>query len=195
MIYQAQEKGCGYAAIKNLLALNGFPRAEALEEPSIAEKAPSLGELIAYASEFGLTLSGYKFLEPSGLATTDAFPLLCVLEEGERSHLVLVKRGRGERYLGCDQAKARGGKRKGSCLESSEASTSSSSPTSLKKRKHPTCRASRSRLSPMFCPFSPSWRHQSPSSRSLSSQAKATSSCFCCSWPPIVCSSSRARFS
>ena len=116
MIYQAQEKGCGYAAIKNLLALNGFPRAEALEEPPIAEKAPSLGELIAYASEFGLTLSGYKFLEPSGLATTDAFPLLCVLEEGERSHLVLVKRRRGASYLVCDPSEGERWQKEGELL-------------------------------------------------------------------------------
>ena len=117
MIYQAQEKGCGYAAIKNLLAYNGFPRAEALEEPPIAEKAPSLGELIAYASEFGLTLSGYKFLEPSGLSTCGAFPLLCLLSEGEKSHLVLVKRKKGDRYLVCDPSEGEAWQKEGELLQ------------------------------------------------------------------------------
>ncbi len=104
MIYQAQEKGCGYAAVKNLLQLNGFKNAEALAEPPIAEKAPSLGELIAYASEHGLALSGYKFLEPSGLSSCNCFPLLCLLTDGPREHLVLVKKRKKRRYFVCDPA-------------------------------------------------------------------------------------------
>ena len=116
MIYQAQEKGCGYAAIKNLLAFNGYPRAEAIIEPPIAEKAPSLGELIAFASEFGLSLCGHKFLEPSGLASCASFPLLCVMEEGERSHLVLVKRRRKGRFLVCDPAAGESWQKEGGFL-------------------------------------------------------------------------------
>ena len=104
MIYQAQEKGCGYAAIKNLLAYNGFAHAESLAEPPIADKAPTLGELIAFAKEFGLTLSGYKFLEPSALSTCDSFPLLLMLEEGGREHLVMAKKKKKDRYLILDPA-------------------------------------------------------------------------------------------
>ena len=104
MIYQAQEKGCGYAAIKNLLAYNGFPHAESLTEPPISDKAPSLGELIAFADGFGLTLSGYKFLEPSALSTCDLFPLLLVLEEEGNSHLVMAKKKKKSRYLILDPA-------------------------------------------------------------------------------------------
>lgn len=104
MIYQAQEKGCGYAAIKNLLAYNGFAHAESLAEPPIADKAPSLGELIHFASEFGLTLSGYKFLEPGALSSCDSFPLLLMLEEEGSSHLVMAKKKKKDRYLILDPA-------------------------------------------------------------------------------------------
>ncbi len=104
MIYQAQEKGCGYAAIKNLLAYNGFSRAESLAEPHISDKPPSLGELIAFAKGFGLTLSGYKFLEPSGLSACDTFPLLLLMNGEESSHMVMVKRKRRGRFLVLDPA-------------------------------------------------------------------------------------------
>ena len=104
MIYQAQEKGCGYAAIKNLLAYNGFAHAESLAEPPIEDKAPSLGELIAFAGNFGLTLSGYKFLEPGALSTCDSFPLLLMLEEEGNSHLVMAKKKKKDRYLILDPA-------------------------------------------------------------------------------------------
>ncbi len=104
MIYQAQEKGCGYAAIKNLLAYNGFAHAESLAEPPIEEKAPTLSELIAFASQFGLTLSGYKFLEPSALSTCDCFPLLLMLEENGKEHLVMAKKKKKDRYLILDPA-------------------------------------------------------------------------------------------
>ena len=61
MIYQAQRKGCGFACVKMLLSLNGMKEAEEIEEPLLSSQAPSLGELISFASEQGLTLSGYKF--------------------------------------------------------------------------------------------------------------------------------------
>lgn len=62
MIYQAQRKGCGFACVKMLLSLNRVKEAEDIEEPLLSSQAPSLGELISFASEHGLTLSGYKFL-------------------------------------------------------------------------------------------------------------------------------------
>lgn len=104
MIYQAQEKGCGYAAIKNLLAYNGFAAAARLAEPPISDKPPSLGELIAFAKSFGLVLSGYKFLEPRGLSAWEAFPLLLVMNGEGSSHMVMVKRKRKGRYLVLDPA-------------------------------------------------------------------------------------------
>lgn len=109
MIYQAQEKGCGYAAIKMLLEYNGVKRAEELEEPLVTGQAPSLGELISYAKKNGLLLGGYQFLEPSGLRQCAYFPICLLVEEEGLEHMVFVK-GKSKRgYLVFDPAK---GKRK-----------------------------------------------------------------------------------
>lgn len=102
MVYQAQEKGCGYAAVKTMLEINGCRGAVYLPEPHITEQAPSLGELISYASEFGLTLSGYKFLEPSGLASWEEFPLMAVLSVDGKDHMVVLRKKRGKKYLVLD---------------------------------------------------------------------------------------------
>lgn len=109
MIYQAQEKGCGYASIKMMLKHNGVKRAEELQEPLISGQAPSLGELIAFAKDNGLLLGGYQFLEPSGLRQCAYFPICLLIEEDGLEHMVFVK-GKGRRsYTVLDPAK---GKRK-----------------------------------------------------------------------------------
>ena len=102
MIYQAQDKGCGYASVKMMLELSGYKGACFIEEPHIEGQSPSLGELIEYASGAGLSLSGYKFLEPSGLATFASFPIIALLKSGEKEHLVVIKRRRGDRYFVMD---------------------------------------------------------------------------------------------
>ncbi len=107
MIYQAQEKGCGYAAVKMLLEHNGVKRAEELEEPLITGQAPSLGELIAYAKKNGLLLGGYQFLEPSGLRQCAYFPLCLLIEEEGVEHMVFVKGKTKKCYLVCDPARGR----------------------------------------------------------------------------------------
>ena len=102
MIYQSQEKGCGYASVKMLMEEMGLRNAERLPEPVISKQAPSLGELIAYAEARGLLLAGYQFLEPSGLARSQAFPLLLLVKEGGKEHLVMAKAKRRRGYLVCD---------------------------------------------------------------------------------------------
>lgn len=107
MIYQAQEKGCGYASIKMMLKHNGVKRAEELKEPLITGQAPSLGELIAFAKDNGLLLGGYQFLEPSGLRQCAYFPICLLVEEEGLEHMVYVK-GKGKRaYVVFDPAKGR----------------------------------------------------------------------------------------
>lgn len=107
MIYQAQRKGCGYACVKMLLSLNGVSHAEEIEEPLIRSQAPSLGELISFAQKGGLTLSGYKFLEPSGLLSHKDFPILLVLAREGVEHMVVVMKPRGGRFLVLDPDKGR----------------------------------------------------------------------------------------
>lgn len=107
MIYQAQRKGCGFACVKMLLSLNGVKEAEEIEEPLLSSQAPSLGELISFASEHGLTLSGYKFLEPSGLLSHKEFPILLLLEEKGQTHMVVLAKARGSYFLVLDPMKGR----------------------------------------------------------------------------------------
>ncbi|MBO4540885.1 MAG: hypothetical protein J5736_02810, partial [Bacilli bacterium] len=61
MIYQRQEKGCGFACIKMALAHYAQKPAYAnLSEPSIYGQAPSLRELMAFSSAHGLSLKAYR---------------------------------------------------------------------------------------------------------------------------------------
>lgn len=107
MIYQSQDKGCGYASVKMMMKELGLRRAESLLEPAIQGQAPSLGELIQYAEDRGLTLAGYQFLEPSGLAQSAAFPLLLLVKEGGTEHLVLLKAKKGRHYRVLDPKRGR----------------------------------------------------------------------------------------
>lgn len=95
LVYQAQEKGCGFATVKMALIHMSKDRSYAyFSEPSV-EVAPDLAQLISYAEEAGLRLRGYH-AEPSTLHENAEFPLLLLLQEQGKLHMAfLAARKRG----------------------------------------------------------------------------------------------------
>ena len=99
LVYQAQENGCGYAAVKMMLIhLSGEEAYRHADEP-IVEEAPSLASIIAYAKGFGLSLEAYHVGKRDEIAENKVFPLLVLLQEGELLHMVFLQKKRGKRYL------------------------------------------------------------------------------------------------
>lgn len=109
IIYQSQNRGCGYTCVKMLLA-HVYKRKEFayLSEPPCYGVAPSLKEVIAYAGKHGLTLRGYKVSEKSRFTLPKKKPVLALIEEDGLSHLVYL-RLKGNSYWILDPAR---GKRK-----------------------------------------------------------------------------------
>ena len=106
LVYQAQEKGCGFATVKMALIYMSKDRRFAfLPEPKV-EVAPDLAELLSYAEEAGLHLRAYH-AEPSTLRENAEFPLLLLLSEEGRLHMGLLLRQTGEKYLFLDPAKGK----------------------------------------------------------------------------------------
>lgn len=89
MIYQAQRRGCGYAAVKMALVhASKQKRFAYAPEPLIEKKAPSLADLIRYASSFHLSLSAYKVRDGWRLLHDERCPMLLVLKEDSFQHMV-----------------------------------------------------------------------------------------------------------
>lgn len=107
MIYQAQEKGCGYASVKMALAhLDKKEKWEYLEEPLIKE-APSLKGIVDFASKQGLALRAKKADRSEEITTNEIYPLLIVLLEDERQHMVFLKKKTKKGYLVYDSARGK----------------------------------------------------------------------------------------
>ena len=98
LVYQAQEKGCGYAAVKMALVFfSKDSRYRYLDEP-IGDKAPDLAALIAYARQAGLRLEAYETPNPLELTQERSLPLILLLREQGTLHAVFVPR-RGKRHF------------------------------------------------------------------------------------------------
>lgn len=93
IVYQAQEKGCGYACVKMaLLHASGRKDFAYAKEPDVGSgQAPSIADLIRYASLMGMRLTAYKARDPREvLASKAVFPFICVLRDSGRLHAVYV---------------------------------------------------------------------------------------------------------
>lgn len=108
LIYQTQAKACGYACVKMALAHYSRSRRYAnLREPLIQGYAPSLQDLVDFASPYGLRLSAYKTVAPSAILANSTYPLLPVINEGGSSHMVYLKGSYGRSFLVFDPAKGK----------------------------------------------------------------------------------------
>ena len=93
IVYQAQEKGCGYAAVKMALVhASGRKDFAYAKEPDIGSgQAPSIADLVRYASLMGMKLGAYKARDPREVLTSKSFsPFICVLRDSGRLHAVYV---------------------------------------------------------------------------------------------------------
>ncbi|MCF0112774.1 MAG: hypothetical protein HUJ60_02230 [Bacilli bacterium] len=104
MIYQAQAKGCGYAAVKMALVHASGRRDFAYADEPDAEEAPSLNALIDYAGKHGLVLRPYRLEKPRELRKNRDYPVLAVCEEDGRSHMVYVQGYRHKKFIVFDPA-------------------------------------------------------------------------------------------
>lgn len=106
LVYQAQEKGCGFATVKMAMIYMSKDRRYAfVPEPSV-EVAPDLAQLISYAEEMGLRLRGYH-AEPSTLLETTEFPLLLLLQEEGRLHMVFLAARKRNGFLLLDPSRGK----------------------------------------------------------------------------------------
>ena len=108
IIYQSQEKGCGYAAIKMaLFHVSGRKEFAYLKEPIITSRAPSIADLMEYAKSYGLILSAFRVKSPDELAKNEEYPLLLVLEENRMSHMVFLYKKSRRYYFFLDPQKGK----------------------------------------------------------------------------------------
>lgn len=98
-VYSLSGQGCGAASLKMLLIAltrkSGY-RFIRIEE----EKAPSLTELSAIALKEGVELTWKRVQDGGALLSNREFPLLLVLNRDEgQTHMVLLKKKKGSRFL------------------------------------------------------------------------------------------------
>lgn len=105
LVYQAQEKGCGFATVKMALIYMSSDRRYAFMREPRVEAAPDLATLISYASEAGLQLRGYEVTDPNELLQNTEYPLLVLLREEGRLHMSFLSKRRGNRFLLLDPAR------------------------------------------------------------------------------------------
>ena len=104
-VYQTQEKGCGFAAIKMaLIHESGDRRYAYLAEPS-AELSHDIAALLLYAREHGLHMRALKTPAPQELLQAAEFPLILALREDGPLHLVFIPHRRGNRFRVYDPAR------------------------------------------------------------------------------------------
>lgn len=115
--FQVSENGCGYAAVKMLIAHEAkTSRYRYLPEPKVEEKAPALSDLIKYAGQHGLELKAYRLPSPSQISQNHEFPLLCLLRENGLLHLVYLRSHRFGRYQILDPAQGKRSLKEGEFL-------------------------------------------------------------------------------
>ena len=106
LVYQAQEKGCGFATVKMaLIHMSHDPRYAFLPEPHVVS-GPDLATLISYAEEAGLHLRGYH-AEPVDLLVHAEFPLLVLLREEGKLHMAFLYKWKRSHYVLLDPAKGK----------------------------------------------------------------------------------------
>ena len=104
LVYQAQEKGCGFATVKMaLIHMSDDPRYAFLPEPRV-EEAPDLATLIDYAADAGLTLRGYFAPQKTEISESAEFPILPLLRGEGGLHIVFLYARRRRRFLLLDPA-------------------------------------------------------------------------------------------
>ncbi|MBQ4254899.1 MAG: hypothetical protein II721_02730 [Bacilli bacterium] len=108
IVYQSQAKGCGYAAIKMALIHSSGRKDFAYAwEPPILSHAPSIADLVSYASNHGLTLVPYKVIHPEDLKNNTEYPLLIVIRENCLTHMVYLIAKRRRNYIVLDPGKGK----------------------------------------------------------------------------------------
>ncbi|MBE6126961.1 MAG: hypothetical protein E7182_03195 [Erysipelotrichaceae bacterium] len=99
LVYQAQQKGCGFATVKMALVdASKDKRFAFLPEPHV-ETSPDLSDLLSYAEKWGLHLRAYETLDPEEIVLRPEFPLLITLREEGRLHMSYLAKRRGKRFL------------------------------------------------------------------------------------------------
>lgn len=106
-VYQAQEKGCGYAAIKMALIYMSHDKRHAFLREPVVESAPDLDHLISYARDAGLRLRAYAVDNTAELLQNTEFPLLVILHEKGRQHMVFLLAHRRGKFIFLDPAKGK----------------------------------------------------------------------------------------
>ena len=105
-VYQHGEEECGYAALRSfLILLTG--RGEWRYLPRPKEGPLDLECLSRMAAEAGVSLVWKKAHYKEALLKSPRLPLLLLLEEGSRGHLVVIRKKKGDRFLLEDPAKGR----------------------------------------------------------------------------------------
>ena len=78
-----------------------------LDEPNCFDKAPSLSELIRYASQHGLKLRAYQYKNCCDIKNNKVYPILVLLKEDGLSHLAYLERRVGHRFILLDPARGK----------------------------------------------------------------------------------------
>ena len=104
-VYQTQEKGCGFAAVKMaLIHISGDRRYAYVAEPSVSA-SPDIATLLSYAREYGLRLRALKTPVPHELLDAAEFPLILALRKDGPLHLAFVPSRRGKWFRVLDPAR------------------------------------------------------------------------------------------
>ncbi len=96
MVYAGKRGGCGLASLKMLLIHYQRQRGYAYME---SERSGDLESLRFLAESEGVALSWKKSEEHTALLRNTRYPLLLLLEEGSKKHLVYLRKRRGERFF------------------------------------------------------------------------------------------------
>ena len=106
VLFQSQEHGCGVASIKMLLAEVYRNRSYYyIEEIEADDKAPSILELVQYASTHGMKLVPFKTDDLVNTFPTWNYPLLLLFHgQGNATHMVMAKQRKGKKVVIYDPA-------------------------------------------------------------------------------------------
>jgi len=95
MVYAGKRGGCGLASLKMLLIHYQKQRRYAYME---SERNGDLESLRFLAESEGVALSWKKSEDHTALLRNKRYPLLLLLEEGSKKHLVYLRKRRGDRF-------------------------------------------------------------------------------------------------
>ena len=90
-VYQDGYNDCGFTSLKNYLATINHDSAYLyLPNPKQEDEMYSFKDLSEYAKTLGFELSAYVSQDKEKLSKDDTLPMLALINEGDRSHLVMV---------------------------------------------------------------------------------------------------------